>query len=602
MFAPAARVRVSLLNALYATRARRSFQPRSGFASSCGLDLTCSPCGCQIFPCDSSDDPATVRPDAMPIEGSPYTGSVPTAGSQQTAVRVPPSLLPHSTSSLRQSLLAKRQAAPRAAESQPGGRLHVPQDHDRGAPTDDELTWTRNRVVWSRGGAVYRSFSYDQDGQDVVHALFADFNDDSTASDSVREPVASTSAVTLDSISSTRYFESASGPYHSRNPTAWSDDPLPLPTEPPTGERPLQSTPQRHLVVIFPQTAFIYPAAGGFIPVHCPFRIRRAWPLEVGILLERAADVPRRGAAPDGDDKHSSSPILWSLSKILGEVKPVEISGSGAPTEWRGLFATQIEPMYDPSQEIIFSSTGRQSVPPIVITANAATGELVVWQYARQEPKLEEVGGWPSDEAAVLAPISTVTGPLAPSVQTPSLKPHLPDNLPVTSSPMSRGPSSLSGTKRKHGVSFVDPEAPSAREERSIRRSSAYGGLNGSDNRRPRVSLVRGPLDPEEEMLDALALHSEPPGMTASRASQAPPRWPHQGDRRTSLTRNDLSVTMDRMALSQSGVPFALANDLAHEATILGEAGEAGPPAWELSMSAIWSAKLETTSYVLPNL
>lgn len=452
--------------------------------------------------------------------------------------------------------------------------------------------------MWSRGGAVYRSFSYDQDGQEVVHALFADFNDDSTASDSDREPVASTSAVTLDSLSSTRYFESASGPYHSRNPTAWSDDPLPLPTEPPTGERPLQSMPQRHLVVIFPQTAFIYPATGGFIPVHCPFRIRRAWPLDVGVLLERAADVSRRGGASDGD-KHGTSPILWSLSTILGEVKPVDISGPGAPTECRGLLATEVESMYDPSQEVIFSSTGRQSLPPIVITVKATTGELVISQYARQEPKLEEVSDWPSDVDAVLAPISAVTGPFAPSVQTPSLKPNPPESLPVTSSPMSRGPSSLSGTKRKHGVSFVDPEASSAREERSIRRSSAHGGLNGSDNRRPRVSLVRGPLDPEEEMLDALALHSEPPGMTASRASQAPPRWPHQGDRRTSLTRNDLSVTMDRMALSQSGVPFAPANDLAHEATILGEAGEAGPPAWELSMTAIWSAKLGTTSYVL---
>lgn len=453
--------------------------------------------------------------------------------------------------------------------------------------------------MWSRGGAVYRSFSYHQDGQEVVHALFADFNDDSV-SDSVREPVASTSAVTLDSLSSTRFFESASGPYHSRNPTAWSDDPLPLPTEPPTGERPLQFTPQRHLVVIFPQTAFIYPATGGFIPVHCPFRIRRAWPLDVGILLERAAEMPRRGGAPDSDI-HGTSPILWSLSRILGEVKPVEIGGAGAPTEWRGLLATKVDPVHDPSQEVIFSSSGRQSVPPIVITANAATSELVVWQYARQEPKLEEVGGWPSDEGAVLAPMSA-TGSLAASVQTPSLKPHLPDNLPVTSSPMSRGPSSLSGTKRKHGISFVDLDAPSAREERSIRRSSAHGGLNGSDHRRPRVSLVRGPLDPEEEMLDALALHSEPAGMTASRASQAQPRWPHQADRRTSLTRNDLSVTMDRMALSQSGVPFALANDLAHEATILGEAGEAGPPAWELSMTAIWSARLGTTSYVHPNL
>lgn len=559
------------------------------------------PAAVKSFPPDFSHDLGPASPDAMPVEGSPYTGFIPIAsiaGSQQTAIRVPESLSPHSTSSLRQSLLAKRQAAPRVTAAQPGGRLHVPRDHDGGAPTDDDLTWSRNRVVWSRGGAVYRSFSYDRDGQEVVHALFADFNDDSTAFDSVRDPVASTSAVTLDSLSSTRFFEFASGPYHSRNPTAWSDDPLPLPTEPPTGERPLQSTPQRHLVVIFPQTAFIYPAAGGFIPVHCPFRIRRAWPLDVGILLERAADVPRRAAS--AGDKRDTSPILWSLSKTLGEVQPVEISGSGAPTEWRGLLATEVEPMYDLSQEIIFSSTGRQSVPPIVITANAATSELVIWQYARQEPKLEEVGRWPSDEGAVLAPISA-TDSIPASVQTPSLKPHLPDNLPVTSSPMSRGPSSLSGTKRKHGVSFVDLDAPSAREERSIRRSSAHGGLNGSDHRRPRVSLVRGPLDPEEEMLDALALHSEPAGMTASRASQAQPRWPHQADRRTSLTRNDLSVTMDRMALSQSGVPFALANDLAHEATILGEAGEAGPPAWELSLSAIWSEKLGMTSYVHPS-
>lgn len=473
-------------------------------------------------------------------------------------------------------------------------------DHSYDPPHVHELTWSGHRVVWSRGGAVYRSFSYDGDGQEVVQALFADFCEEPTAPAAVEEPVASTSAVTLDSLAAADALGPVFGPYRARNPSAWSDDPLPLPTEPPTSERSPPSSPQRHLVVVFPQAAFVYPVTGGFIPVQFPFRVGCAWALDVGILLERATDLPLRDRAQDRQQS-GSPPTLWSFTRLLGESKPVGVRRRDAdvPREWRSAEVDQ-ELFDDPSQAIIFSSTGRDSLPALVVTSNTATGDIVVWQYSRRQWRAEDLDETCGAEGAPPAPNPTLaTGNLAVSMQTPALKASLSGAGPATSSPMSRGPSSLSGTKRKHGVSFAAPELTSIREQRSIRRASGHG-FNGPEGRRSRASLVRAPMDPEEEMLDALALHSEPHGLAASRGSQLPTSWPYAADRRSSLTRNDLSVTMDRMALSQSGVPVSHANDLAHEATILlGEAGDQLPPSWEVSLSEVWSTNSGTASYVL---
>ncbi|GAA5875766.1 hypothetical protein JCM3774_006451 [Rhodotorula dairenensis] len=527
-------------------------------------------------------------------------------GLAQSALRMPASLLPHSTSSFQQSLRATGQAPQAEPVSRQTGQPQVFRDYDYDPPLVDELTWSSSRVVWSRGGAIYRSFSYEGDGQEVVQALFADFCEEASAHTTGEEPVASTSAVTLDSLAAADTArEPAFGPYRLRNPSAWSDDPLPLPTEPPTSESTPSSTPQRHLVVIFPQAAYVYAAAGGFVPVQFPFRVRCAWALDVGILLERATDVPRRDGGPDRR-KSGGAPTLWSLSKLLGEVKPAAVRSRDpdVPLEWEGADGEH-ELVYDSSQAVVFSSARRDSVPPLIVTFNTDTGDVAVWQYARRQWRADDLDAAYDDDGAAHAPLpTTAAGHLATSVRSPSLKASWSGPVPVpwpgVSSPMSRGPSSLSGTKRKHGVSFADPDLAPPRDQRSIRRASGQG-LNGPEGRRPRVSLPRAPMDPEEEMLDALALHSEPHGLASSRGSQLPTSWPYQADRRSSLTRNDLSVTMDRMALSQSGVPLGHANDLAHEATILlGEAGDPLPPTWEILLREIWSTNLGASPRLAP--
>ncbi|GAA5990300.1 hypothetical protein JCM10908_007305 [Rhodotorula pacifica] len=522
----------------------------------------------------------------MPTGGTLHPGLAQSTSSAPAVARLPPSLLPHSTSPFQQRLRSKQSTKPNTKARLSDGRLHLRRDDQDELPLVEELTWTSSTVVWMRGGAVYRSYSFTEDGQEVVQALFADFDEAPLTEDDAQEPVASTSAVTLDSLAAADSFDSAFGPYRIRNPSAWSDDPLPLPTDPPTFERPAACTPQRHLVVIFSHSAVIYPACGGFVPVHCPFRIRRAWALDRGLLLERASDD-----SPNSDRSRPPGqlPTLWSLSKVLGEVKPVGVpeGGPGSHLE-HGTPEAAYERLHNPSQAVIYSSNGRHSVPALVITSNTASHELVIWQYTRRQLPIEEAIDPGAGEVAhtANAPLSADGRHLvAPSRTQPSVASRS-GALPAASSPMSRGPSSLSGTKRKHGVSFADPDISGVRNERSVRRASA-------DGRHPRISLARTPMDPEEEMLDALALHSDTRGATALRGSHLPSRWPQPTDRRSSLSRNDLSVTMDRMALSQSGVPFGLGNDLAHETTILlGDAGDPGPPACEISMTAIWSTQL----------
>lgn len=559
------------------------------------------------------------------IEGLGQLAAGTSASAVQRRPAVPSLLLPHSTSPLQQALRAKsrRTTAP-VVPVQHHEEVQLVEDE-----AGDALSWTRDRVVWKRGGTVVRTYSYRHDAQPVTQALFVDFQARlDCAADRATDPVASTSAVTLDSPAGTTdssAFTSPFGPYSQRNPTAWSDDPLPLPTEPPVSEKPAATATERHLVVILSTVAFAYPASGGVVPIHLPFRIERAWTLDHGILLQTTlAGDGAASTAGQGGDHIAGSTSLNTLSSPFDELRPVAVRSevplpavrtheSAAPS----VLSEMAWAPCDANERVVFSSPQRHGAPAVVVTSNHATGEVTLWQYDRLQETIEEGNALsppptsvpqqtdPRDQLAYLSTIGALS-PREISRQQEST---------FASSPMSRGPSSLSGTKRKHGVSFADPADGSAvlRDERSVRRVSAQGAaiLGGEGGRRPRSSLPRNPLDQEEEMLDALAHNAEPHQSHLLRSShhhtganpfptQQQHRRSQPGDRRASLTRNELSVTMDRMALSQNGIPFGLGGngngfagagaDLAHEATILlGEDTRAMPTCSELVLTKLWS-------------
>lgn len=530
------------------------------------------------------------------------------APSAREAPPVPPSLLPHSTSKLQRALLgSQRRPRPRTPPATTSGGSHLcPSETSRdGTGPVEELSWSRHRVVWSRGGAVYRTFNYDEDNQQVVQALFVDLQvSGAEQSDAATfDPVASTSAVTLDSLQGpSDPFSSSFGPYRQRNPTAWSDDPLPLPTDPPKGDKSPETTSERHLVVILSATLiFAYPASGGAIPIHFPFRIRRAWSLDEGMLVE-GAESTRTGPADHGAANGGDSSGLYTLMSPFDEFKPVCARSSGDDSgpldrSERPPSLGNLRHTLASDGQVIFCSAGRDGAPAILVTAGGPEKELKIWSYSRL-PKTVDEGTIPpvADNAAPFSP-QNQSSHLSAFETAPSPRDLSRQDIGAASSPMSRGPSSLSGTKRKHGVSFADADVSLSRGERSVRRASGQGLVGagvGESARRPRTSLSRGPLQPEEEMLDALTHNAEPPPtLPSARGNPFSTRRAQTTDRRTSLTRNELSVTMDRMALSQSGVPFALGPDLAHEATILlGEDPRAASPTGsDLVLTRIWTAK-----------
>ncbi|GAA6053253.1 hypothetical protein JCM3770_002679 [Rhodotorula araucariae] len=518
-------------------------------------------------------------------------------GAVTSSQPVPLSLLPAPTSRFQIALQAASRRVPVASTAPcscfvPSQSAAHSQDEPRHLDELEELSWSARHVVWSRGGSLFRSFSFNEQDQDVMQALFVDFEVVSPANP--RSPLASTSAHRLDS-------PSLFGPYRRPTSSSWSDDPLPLPRDPPATSSVPDPSPagrtQRTLLVLLATIAFAYPASGGCVPLPLPFLVARAWPLAAsaggGVLLERAGGAADGGAA------------WFTLSGPLDELRPVAMRT--APRE-----GAELQLVDDPDERVVFASAAAakrdaSAAPPrVLVSANARTRKVRVWRYARVDPGLvgcepDEPGDVDAGDGSVLAGLAGDTG------TTGKGKGKARTDEGDTARRASEAGSavmrvSLSGTKRKHGASFGAvaigdagmAALPPHNEDRNVRRASA-GGLHGhgpGHGSRPRLSGGASRLDQQEhDLLEALGAGAADPN------GQHGHRRPAMSlvDRRASASRNDLSITMDRMALSQGASSVgAAALDMDREATLLvgGVEMDGSTARSEVVLEEVWDADL----------
>ncbi|KAL8291339.1 hypothetical protein RQP46_002317 [Phenoliferia psychrophenolica] len=395
----------------------------------------------------------------------------------------------------------------------------------------DELSWTSTSVVWSRGGAIHRSFRFEHDPAQLVSlALFATFDLPPPISSlshqppPLHHPPAQSSNDTF-------------GPFHPVGPPAWTEDPLALPLHP-TRPRPQpEPTPQRFLVIFLNDIAFAYPDSGQSIPFKLPFHLARAWPLHRGILLERAHNN-------DEDD----DPTLYSLLGPQDEINVVATTASLAglaPPNPRpsSSLSPDDEPAQNSDERIVFVS----DTEPVIVTANKRTGKVAVWAYAtipHSDLDGDDADDDDEDRKRRKGKGKEREVPPPPPPQSAGLR---------------------SKRKRSSAAAGNSSLINNTSVDRSVSASLSHRRTS-LQHQNPNNSSLLGAG--EADLLEALGAGGGGAAMkrTASAMSALA-----AADRRGSVTRNELSITMDRMALGNAlgGGVGGGGGDMDREATML---------------------------------
>jgi anaphase-promoting complex subunit 1 len=407
-------------------------------------------------------------------------------------------------------------------------------------PIIEELSWTKSRVIWAKGGSIYRTFTFKEHGQDVVQALFAWFE--------VSVPTESTSS------SSTTTFDdttSTFGPFQRPPPPVWTDDALALPVDPTASQPPPVIRLERSLVIFLADIAFVYPPSGGTFPFQLPFHLRRAWAMDKGILLEREREGKEVFGAPGGEHIAELA-TLYSLLNPADEIKVVSSTPSlsnlfSTSTSEYAMAAHPTTPVQDLSDRIIFASDRRDGSEPILVSVNRRSMSVSVWSYGRVDTELSGTFNL-NDEA----------GTEEMSKGTSRDKDHM-DDIPPSSRPGG------SYKRKRSSVGNVSTLPSNSNDrERLQRRPSTVNGI------------ATGAGAEEADLLEALG---ESIGAIAMKRTASALSSMSAPDRRGSVTRNELSITMDRMALgvgSSNGIAvnLALSGDMDREATLFVDEGE----------------------------
>lgn len=494
---------------------------------------------------------------------APFQTDYHPAGSKtQPPFAIPQSLVPSSPFLDSLSKLSRRT---RTAHQAPSSFLVSSFDPARpeGAPTSplEELSWTGASVVWARGGTVHRTYTFASQGQNVTQALFAYFPVPSEPS----SPVASTSA--------TRTDDATFSPFRRPPPPAWTDDPLALPIHPTPSLPSAPAVLERHLVIFLSDIAFAYSPSGGSVPFQLPFHLRRAWAMDKGILLERAEEGGESGQAEmatlysllDPSEEMKVVSTTLSLSRLFpsSPTSPnSHLSSAALPT--RPIATDPTEPIQDLQDRIVFVSSRTDGSEPVLISANASKGKIGIWTYAQLEDALDEPASATTDKGK--------------GKEKASAKP-----LPA----LGAGDRSLSSGKRKRS-SFANASSASISlgdRDRLQRRPSAVGGA-GIGAGAGSISLAVGAANGVTEETDLLEALGESMGAGVKRTASAMSALAAV-DRRGSVTRNELSITMDRMALG-----VGMLGEMDREATLFVLEHEETRMVSDVLLSKVWEIDL----------
>ncbi|GAA5951186.1 hypothetical protein JCM10213_003604 [Rhodosporidiobolus nylandii] len=395
----------------------------------------------------------------------------------------------------------------------------------------------------------------------------------------------------------------------------------PAPSPSPTSEKTARR--EKTLLILLQTLLFAFPPSGGRCVVPLPFRVRRAWALEGGgVLVEREGGgwYTLRGTAEEFKPVVVLRPLLVNGGDDQAEEQEADEAPAqaGEPDE-RIVFCSV--PSFSPSSSSPSASPSPPQHPPtpaLILTAHPHSQTLTLSSLVPLAPCSSTL------PAPAPSPPSSSSAAAAPGKKVERAAPpppagadggggggggaDLPLSSPIHLRSSTLGPAPPGGTKRKHlsdspSSSFLH-HGGGGDADRAVRRASgvAVGGppspfslsFSGRSDARGRTSLTgrmslaasggigmgmgmgmgmgvgaagADTSQAEAELLSALssaagqAERSFSLSLSSSRAHPHPPA-PPAVDRRTSTSRNDLSVTMNRMALSQgSSLGFGVAEE-----------------------------------------
>ncbi|KAJ7468501.1 hypothetical protein FB451DRAFT_1136619 [Mycena latifolia] len=374
---------------------------------------------------------------------------------------------------------------------------------------EDEITWNSDTVVWSSGGIMRKKWTFTQEGQQVQSATLGWLEQNGYA---------------------TSISQSSASQYTSN----------PSPRPPPSSERPTFGPFARHqqnrkparnkpirvpaVFVFLRSIGKIFLKNGLDYTFSIPFVVRKAWPLYPhGVMIQRNIEPSElEEAALTGE---ALLPTIFSLISPFSEAGTVGlttgiIGGFLSSPTLKDEDENSKKPLKAvPSTETVVwvSHRGPAGNTDLLVTVDADKRQLSVWRYVYIKPKDTPV-------------------PLG-RTRTQNLARHR--------------QSMSTATSRRTSTMFSDLDRLHPRSPKLVSRDP---------NPLPDVPV----LPPDMPPLSAL------PGMApalsttttmASIGSGTSSQWSGPArPRRNSLTRNDLSVTMDRMALggkSEADAAFA---------------------------------------------
>ncbi|CAG8841865.1 21568_t:CDS:1, partial [Racocetra persica] len=200
---------------------------------------------------------------------------------------------------------------------------------------DEELFIANNEVIWSRGNVLLKSFKFEEP---VVQALFVWFNVTKAQRNSCGNQA------DLNTRNTNRI------------------------------ER------QRALFVVLENLAKVYFLDGQHFLIRLPSLVRRAWAMNVGVILQRVVE----DKIPSSMTKFSPWPLptLYSLLDPLEEIKPVsivnEIIYNGSNISIKGM----TRPFSDVDDIVVFVNDRGQDGSPILVTLNRITLRHSIYKYA----------------------------------------------------------------------------------------------------------------------------------------------------------------------------------------------------------------------------
>ncbi|SCV73235.1 BQ2448_7160 [Microbotryum intermedium] len=462
-------------------------------------------------------------------------------------------------SSYLDQLVQRSRRAGHASSTRSTTHLVVSSDSSSSEPSSgiEHLSWSGHRVVHSSGSSIVRTYSFPH--AVVRQAVFAQLPSRPKAPTDTKSRPPTSSASSRIATTRPDRQEALLGPFQPAPPMPWTDDPLPLPLHPPETTSEIdqseeedstsQELVERHLLVsLSTDELYVYPLApSGAGP----------WIVPLASSLHEATPSSRHHQQTEGSK-------LWPLPRdVLIETK-------GGHWDTLDDVKHPIKRIEEPEttaatqrpDEIVQVLALDEIKSVLLVTVNKAESKLDVWSCTRSnldKPKKSLTKGKGRAKSDLTARRSMIL---------PGLD-DMNHHDPTASDRV--------GSKRKRNGSIA-----AAAPRTSVGSSSLAAGTSTSVNRRislsaPPTSSYAAEANEEHLLMEALAASgaSGSVGMRRNATTASSAGLAHE-NRRTSVTRNELSVTMDRMALGQGG-----GSSQGHILAGMGTGGvEAGDRAW----------------------